>query len=150
MRWTVRRALMVALVAVPLAGVAQSAGAQGRPLRAAGHYQVAQQGGAVSDVGGSRDDWATALDRGVGANVPFMEYQAEDASTNGNVIGPDWAYGTLPAEAVGRRAVKLDARGQYVEFRLTQAANAVNVRYSIPDSSDGTGLDATLGVYVNG
>ncbi len=66
------------------------------------------------------------------------------------MIGPDWAYGTLAAEAVGRRAVRLDARGQYVEFRLTKAANAVDVRYSIPDSADGTGLNATLGIYVNG
>ncbi len=141
MRWTVRRALMVALVAVPLAGVAQPVGAQGRPRAAARQSQAAGQGGAVAAVGGGG---------GVGANVPFSEYQAEDASTNGSVIGPDWAYGTLPAEAVGRRAVKLDARGQYVEFQLTRAANAVDVRYSIPDSSDGTGLDATLGVYVNG
>jgi len=142
---TVRRALMVALVAVSLAGVAQPAGAQSRPREAAGQSPAigqspaAGQGGA--DVGGGQ---------GVGADVPFREYQAEDAATTGRVIGPDWAYGTLPAEAVGRRAVKLDARGQYVEFRLTRAANAVDVRYSIPDSSDGTGLDATLGVYVNG
>ena len=82
--------------------------------------------------------------------MPFVERQAEHASTNGSVIGPDWAYGTLAAEAVGRRAVRLEGRGKYVEFELTRAANAVNVRYSIPDSADGTGLDATLGVYVNG
>ena len=141
MRCTVRCALMVALVAVSLAGVAQPAGAQSRPRGAAGQSPAAGQSGAVADVGGGR---------GVGADVPFVEYQAEDAATTGSVIGPDWAYGTLPAEAVGRRAVKLDARGQYVEFRLTRAANAVDVRYSIPDSSDGTGLDATLGIYVNG
>ena len=93
---------------------------------------------------------AAQVDAGAGATVPFTEYQAEDARTNGTVIGPDWAYGTLAAEAVGRRAVLLDARGQYVEFRLTKAANAVDVRYSIPDSADGTGLNATLGIYVNG
>ena len=85
-----------------------------------------------------------------GARVPFTEYQAEDARTNGTVIGPDWAYGTLAAESMGRRAVQLRGTGQYVEFRLRKPANAVDVRYSIPDSADGTGLDATLGVSVNG
>lgn len=85
-----------------------------------------------------------------GANVPFVDYQAEDATTNGTVIGPDWAYGTLPAEAVGRKAVRLEGPGRYVEFRLRRAANAVDVRTSIPDSADGSGLDAKLGVYVNG
>jgi hypothetical protein len=92
---------------------------------------------------------ATAF-AGAGARVPFVERQAEHAATNGTVIGPDWAYGTLAAEAVGRRAVRLEGRGKYVEFRLTRPANAVNVRYSIPDSPDGAGLDATLGVHVNG
>ncbi|GAA3310118.1 hypothetical protein GCM10020295_76340 [Streptomyces cinereospinus] len=37
-----------------------------------------------------------------------------------------------------------------MEFRLQQAANAVNVRYSVPDSADGKGIDATLGAYVDG
>ena len=88
--------------------------------------------------------------RTAGARVPFTEYEAEDAATTGTVIGPDRAYGTLAAEAVGRRAVRLDRRGEYVEFTLRKAANAVNVRYSIPDSTDGKGLDASLGVYVGG
>jgi len=103
---------------------------------------------AVSLVVGAQP--AAAAGGKVGADVPFVERQAEDAATNGSVIGPDWAYGTLPAEAVGRRAVKLEGRGKYVEFRLTRPADAVNVRYSIPDSADGKGRDATLGVYVNG
>lgn len=85
-----------------------------------------------------------------GAHVPFTEYAAEDGKTNGTVIGPDRAYGTLAAEVVGRQAVRLDAKGEYVEVTLKKAANAVNVRYSIPDSADGKGLDASLGVYVNG
>jgi len=85
---------------------------------------------------------------GVGARVPFTEYQAENTTTNGTVIGPDRAYGTLAAEAVGRKAVQLDKKGQYVEFTLKKAANAVNVRYSIPDTEDGVGRDASLGVYV--
>ena len=86
----------------------------------------------------------------VGAHLPFREYQAEDARTTGTVIGPDRAYGTLAAEAIGRKAVRLDAAGRYVEFRLARAANAVDVRYSVPDSPNGAGLDGELAVQVNG
>jgi hypothetical protein len=34
--------------------------------------------------------------------------------------------------------------GQYVEFTLARPANAVDLRYSIPDSADGTGLTTPL------
>jgi len=87
---------------------------------------------------------------GVGARVPFTEYQAEDARTNGTVLGPDRAYGTLAAEAVGRRAVRLQGADKYVEFTLKRPANAVDIRYSIPDSADGAGLDSSLSVLVGG
>ena len=87
---------------------------------------------------------------GVGASVPFVEQQAEDARTNGQLLGPDRAYGTLAAESLGRQSVKLQGTGRYVEFRLTRPANAVNLRYAIPDSADGKGLDATLTVTAPG
>ncbi len=61
---------------------------------------------------------------------------------------PDRTLGTLAAEASGRRAVRLDQPGQYVEFTLTRPANAVDIRYSVPDTPDGKGLDATLSLYV--
>jgi Pectate lyase superfamily protein len=66
--------------------------------------------------------------------VPFVEYQAETAVTDGTVLGPSRTFGTLAAEASGRKAVRLQA-GQYVEFTLSEPANAVDVRYSVPDSS---------------
>ncbi len=87
---------------------------------------------------------------GGGANVPFTEYSAVGAHTNGTVIGPSYNLYTLPAEAVGRTAVTLSGAGQYVEFTLTRPANAVDLRYSIPDSADGTGLTTPLHVTVNG
>jgi hypothetical protein len=82
---------------------------------------------------------------GVGANVPFTEYEAENASTNGTIIGPDFTQGALATEASGREAVQLSAQGQYVQFTLTQAANAFDVHYAVPQGSSGT-----LSVYVNG
>lgn len=79
-----------------------------------------------------------------GASVPFTTLEAEDAAHNGSVIGPDYTQASLASEASGRRAVTITS-GQYVEFTLTGAANAVNVHYSVPDGREGT-----LSVYVNG
>jgi hypothetical protein len=90
-----------------------------------------------------------SLVAGRGASVEFSEQEAENAATNGTIIGPDRSAYTLPAEASGRTAVKLTP-GQYVEFTLPSAANAINVRYSIPDAPDGGGITAPLNVTVNG
>ncbi len=92
---------------------------------------------------------APSLVAGRGAAVDFVEQEAESATTNGTVIGPDRTAYSLPAEASGRSAVKL-APGQYVEFTLPSAANAITVRYSIPDSPNGGGITAPLQVRVNG
>ncbi|WP_326558077.1 glycosyl hydrolase family 28-related protein [Micromonospora sp. NBC_01796] len=90
-----------------------------------------------------------SLVAGRGANVDFLEQEAENARTNGVVIGPDRTPYTLPSEASGRRAVKLTP-GQYVEFTLPKAANAITVRYSLPDAPNGGGITAPLNVTVNG
>ena len=89
-------------------------------------------------------------DHGRGAAVPFTEYSAVGSKTNGTEIGPSYNLYTLAAEAVGRTAVTLSGAGQYVDFTLAKAANAVDLRYSIPDSADGTGLTTPLKVYVDG
>ena len=86
-----------------------------------------------------------SLVAGRGANVDFAEQEAENAATDGTVIGPDRSAYTLPAEASGRSAVKL-APGQHVDFTLPRAANAITVRYSIPDAPNGGGITAPLDV----
>jgi hypothetical protein len=82
---------------------------------------------------------------GTGASVPFTEYEAESASSTGKLIGPDFTQGDLATEASGREAVQLTASGQYVQFTLTSAANALDVHYALPQGASGT-----LSVYVNG
>jgi alpha-1,3-glucanase-like protein/F5/8 type C domain-containing protein/pectate lyase-like protein/centrosomal CEP192-like protein len=86
-----------------------------------------------------------AVPSGVGASVPFTEYEAVNASYTGTVIGPDYTQGDLATEAVDRRAVQLTAQGQYVQFTLTSAANAFDLHYALPQGASGT-----LSVYVNG
>ncbi len=86
-----------------------------------------------------------ALVAGRGADVPFLEQEAENAVTNGTVIGPGRDAYTIEAEASGRKAVRL-LPGQFVEFTLPAPANALTVRYSIPDAPNGGGLTAPLSV----
>ncbi|MFJ5876937.1 glycosyl hydrolase family 28-related protein [Streptomyces sp. NPDC093088] len=92
---------------------------------------------------------APELVAGRGATVAFDEQEAENAATTGTVIGPDRTPYTLPSEASGRSAVRLTA-GQHVEFVLPRAANALTVRYSIPDAPGGGGITAPLDVAVGG
>ena len=84
-----------------------------------------------------------------GATLPYVELEAEKGKTNGTVIGPSTALYDQASEASGRKAVKLDATGQNVKFTATRSANSIVVRYSIPDSKDGTGTNSTLSLYVN-
>ncbi|MEV5707481.1 choice-of-anchor D domain-containing protein [Actinoallomurus sp. NPDC052274] len=91
-----------------------------------------------------------AASGGVGATLPYVEVQAENATTNGTVIGPSAAYNTLSAEASYRKAVTLQGSGKYVEFTTPVATNSIVFRYSIPDSSNGSVYTAPLSFYVNG
>ncbi len=92
---------------------------------------------------------APSLVAGRGASVAFNEQEAENAATNGTVIPFDTSAYTVAGESSGRSAVSLTP-GQYVEFTLPAAANAITVRYSIPDAPNGGGITAPLTVTVNG
>jgi hypothetical protein len=99
----------------------------------------------------------TASERG--ATVPWTTYEAEDmVITGGMILGPpgraadknQHLTNTVEMEASGGRCVKLAAAGSSVEFVAKTPANAIVVRYCIPDSDDGTGIDSTLALFVNG
>ncbi|GHG10229.1 discoidin domain-containing protein [Streptomyces filamentosus] len=89
---------------------------------------------------------------GRGANMPYDTYEAEDAVTGGGatVVGPNRTVGDPAGEASGRRAVTLDATGEYVEFTTRAATNTLVTRFSIPDAPGGGGIDSTIDVYVDG
>ncbi len=84
------------------------------------------------------------------AAVPWTTYEAERATTSGEVIGPDYTGSTPAREASGRQCVRLSATGQSLQFTSQTDANAMVVRYCLPDDPSGPGTDATLSLYVNG
>ncbi|HEX4207009.1 MAG TPA: malectin domain-containing carbohydrate-binding protein [Ktedonobacteraceae bacterium] len=86
---------------------------------------------------------------GSGAALPYVEMEAHAQTTTGTILGPSYALGNLANDAVDHQAVQL-TRSQYVQFTLPQQANSINLRYSIPDSSSGGGINASLSIYING
>jgi hypothetical protein len=89
-----------------------------------------------------------SLVAGRGAQLGIVEQEAENAATNGTILPYDTSAYTLSGEASGRQAVKLGP-GQYVAFTLSRRANAMTVRYAIPDAPTGGGIDAPLTVSVD-
>jgi len=87
---------------------------------------------------------------GRGASTAYTPYEAEHAKTNAAIIGPSRVYHSLASEASGRQAVTLEEYGDFVEFKLQEAANRLTIRYSIPDSEDGAGNLSSIGLYVDG
>ncbi|MFH8621835.1 discoidin domain-containing protein [Streptomyces vietnamensis] len=93
-----------------------------------------------------------ALFVGRGAHMPYDMYEAEDGTTGGGatVVGPNRTVGDIAGEASGRKAVNLDATGEYVEFTTRASTNTLVTRFSIPDAPGGGGIDSTLDLYVDG
>jgi hypothetical protein len=85
-----------------------------------------------------------------GATVPWTTYEAEDMVTTGTILGPQYAPNLVASESSGRKCVQLDAVSDYVQFTALAGANAVVVRYSVPDTADGAGTNYTLSLYTNG
>jgi hypothetical protein len=85
-----------------------------------------------------------------GAAVPWTTHEAEDMATTGTVLGPQYVPNVVASESSGRKCVQLNATGQHVQFTAQAAANAIVVRYSVPDSANGAGTDSTISLYKNG
>ncbi len=85
-----------------------------------------------------------------GANLPWVEYEAEDGMIHGNVLGPSRSFGTFAAESSGRRSVKLAGTGDFVRIAAARRANSVVVRYAIPDAPMGGGMESSISLFVDG
>ncbi|WP_369206922.1 CARDB domain-containing protein [Streptomyces sp. PU-14G] len=109
---------------------------------------------AVSETNEDNNVFARSIVVGRGAAVPYVEYEAEDASYEGELLEaePDRPFGhtNFATESSGRKSVRLDTRGEYVEFTSTSASNSLVVRNAIPDAPGGGGKEATLSLYADG
>ena len=85
-----------------------------------------------------------------GATTGYMEYEAEDAQTNADVLAKSNTYRQIASEASGRSAVELKDEGDYLAITLQEATNSLVLRYCIPDAANGGGIEATLNLYADG
>ncbi len=93
-----------------------------------------------------------------GATTPFATYEAPEGALGGGASvvsltsAPTSEYDSAQGEADGHAYVQLTGPGQSVQWtnNTGQPINFINVRASIPDSSAGGGMTATLDLYVNG
>ena len=94
----------------------------------------------------------TPLFIGRGANMPYTTIEAENGTTGGGatVLGPNRTVGDLAGEASGRKAVRLDATGEYVQWVTPTATNTLVTRFAMPDAAGGGGITSSLNMYVNG
>ena len=85
----------------------------------------------------------------VGADTPWTTYQAEAMTTTGAVLGPRYDPYQVETESSGQKCVSLKAT-QYVEFTAAAAANALVVRYSLPDAPGGGGTSSSIELSISG
>jgi uncharacterized repeat protein (TIGR01451 family) len=108
----------------------------------------------VTETNETNNSLAKAIVVGRGAAVPYVEYEAEAAAYQGTLLETDplrtFGHTNFATESSGRKSVRLNSSGQFVEFTSTNAANSIVVRNSIPDAPNGGGADATISLYVNG
>lgn len=81
-----------------------------------------------------------------GAKMPYTTHEAENASVeNGATIQQSTDMESTAVEATDQTYVELPKKDAAVTFNVTEPANALNVRYTIPDGASGQ-----LDVQVNG
>jgi len=149
-----RRSALLLLGALALAGSAQAADAPSM-------FRSDDAGG-DDDRGPIRpsdreDDDPSPPRPAAGSRWIVGTYEAEAATLGGGARivgaadGSDRQVGDLAGEASGRRAVTLTSVGDSVSFTTLPAhagANAIVVRYSIPDAPDGGGQTGTLNLSI--
>jgi hypothetical protein len=86
----------------------------------------------------------------IGADMTWTTYEAEEMKTTGTVLGPKHAPFLVETESSGQKCVKLVNAGEYIEFTAQSPANAMVVRYSLPDAPNGGGVNSTISLYQNG
>ncbi|RSM59205.1 APHP domain-containing protein [Amycolatopsis sp. WAC 01376] len=110
--------------------------------------------GTVTETNEANNALSRAIVVGRGAAVPYVEYEAETAQYQGELLVADplrtFGHTNFATESSGRKSVRLANQGQYVEFTSANQANSIVVRNSIPDAPGGGGQDATISLYVNG
>lgn len=86
-------------------------------------------------------------------DMPYKRYEAESGTLGGKASlqqSPNFAQTDIACEASDRKYVSLAATGDCVGWTVSNIADGITMRFTMPDSADGSGLSGSLGFYVNG
>ncbi|WUR61308.1 discoidin domain-containing protein [Micromonospora chokoriensis] len=107
----------------------------------------------VAETNESNNAFSQSIVVGRGAAVPYTSYEAEAGRYQGTLLETDplrtFGHTNFASESSGRKSVRLNSTGQFVEFTSANQANSIVVRNSIPDAPGGGGIEATISLYVN-
>ena len=88
---------------------------------------------------------AVAADEQYGATVPYTRYEAEEASrSEGTTLERSDDIESTAIEASGQSYVALKDQDSSLDFTATSAANALDLRFTLPDHKSGQ-----VQVYIN-
>lgn len=88
----------------------------------------------------------------VGAIMPYTRYDSEEAALGGGarlLSSPKVAHSEIAAQASNRSYVTLPSAGAYAEWTMRSTGRGVTMRFTMPDSPNGMGLQGSLDIYVN-
>lgn len=89
----------------------------------------------------------------IGATMPYTRYESPQAALGGGAVlatAKQTDYMNLAAQASDQSYIKLPGSGAYAEWTMKTTGRGVCMRFTMPDSSNGMGLEGSLDIYVNG
>lgn len=84
--------------------------------------------------------------------MPYIRYEA-DAGTFANgavLLEESYDQALLQSEASEKKCISLTEKDSFVQWAVEQEGRGLTLRFSIPDSENGRGLNGKLGLYING
>ena len=107
----------------------------------------------LKDKASTKNFLGEILNNNVGAKMPYVRYDSEEATLGGGAIlvtSPDHSQDNIASQASKQSYIKLPESGSYAEWIMHTAGNGVTMRFTMPDTEDGKGQNGSLDVYVNG
>lgn len=85
--------------------------------------------------------------------LPYIRYESENAALDGGAVlqqSPQFIMTDIASEASDQKYVSLSTGNASIEWTLSQPAQGVTLRFTMPDDNTGAGRTGSLGLYVNG
>lgn len=82
--------------------------------------------------------------------MPYRRYEASSTSIGGGatLLGPTFDQKRVESEASDQVCASLSVQNSFVRWNITQAAQGLVLRFSIPDAPGGGGQSGSLALYV--